>query len=128
MAEKKIKNRIGQVLRERNMQQKELVEKAKPLLSQHGLKFYRSKLSQYVNHVNEPDSDMVELLADVLHVDPAWLAGFSDANEKPAPSGGDGRDSEFEEMAKAWDNATPEARQAALSVLRLQGRSHGGQG
>lgn len=54
--------------------------------------------------------------------------GIAEIKEKPAPSGGDGRDADFEEMAKAWDNATPEARQAALAVLRLQGRSHEAQG
>jgi len=43
--------------------------------------------------------------------------------KEPAPLEGDGRSGQVEEWIKAWEEATPEARQAALAVLRLQGKS-----
>ena len=43
--------------------------------------------------------------------------------EKPAPMKGNGLNKEYEEWVNAWEAATPEARLAALAVLRLQGRS-----
>ena len=85
----KIGPRLSELLEEQHLKQIDLIQKAEPLLAERGMKLSPSKLSQYVSDTHGPDSDMIELLAEVLHVDVAWLLGLTD-KRMPAPANGDG--------------------------------------
>ena len=59
-------------------------------------------------------------IAAFLNVSADYLSGTGD-NEKAAPEGGV-ESQEVREWSAAWDRASPEARAAALAVLRLGAR------
>ena len=69
-------DRLKEILRIRNITQKDLVQMAQPLCRQHGMKLSASKLNQYVTGKFIPDMAMILLLAEVLDVNPPWLAGW----------------------------------------------------
>ena len=68
--------RLKEILKIRNITQKELVEMAQPLCAQKGMKLSPSKFNQYVTGKSIPDQGMILLLAEVLDVNPAWLDGW----------------------------------------------------
>lgn len=68
--------RLKEILRIRNITQKELVQMAQPVCEQKGMKLTTSKFNQYVNGKFIPDQGMICLLAEVLDVNPAWLDGW----------------------------------------------------
>lgn len=67
-----------------------------------------------------PRPATLRIIADHFHVNVEDLLAET---ENPAPIKGNGLNKEYEEWVNAWEAATPEARHAALAVLRLQGRS-----
>lgn len=69
-------DRLKEILRIRNITQKDLVQMAQPLCRQKGVKLSTSKLNQYVTGKVIPDQGMILLLAEVLDVNPPWLAGW----------------------------------------------------
>lgn len=71
-------DRLKEILRIRNITQKDLVEMAQPLCRQKGMKLSTSKLNQYVTGKVIPDQGMILLLAEVFDVNPAWLDGWAD--------------------------------------------------
>lgn len=133
-----VKN-IQEICAERGMTVKAL-EKA--------VTFPNGTIGKWTHAVKRPPSDRVKAVADFFGVPVARITGkglYSSlydpelnaltnaamdvmTKEKPAPMEGDGLSAEFKEWVDAWDNATPEARKAALAVLKLQGRSREDQG
>lgn len=81
-------------------------------------------VSQWRSGKTRPGVDTLQRICDFLGVSYEWLTTGSGQKEKPAPSEGDGLVSEW---STAWDQATPEARAAALSVLRLGAQPPEGQ-
>ena len=64
---KEFKDRLKQALEIRGMKASELSEKTN---------VNKSTISQYLNGVYEPKRERIELFADVLNVDYAWLTGY----------------------------------------------------
>lgn len=112
----KIGTRLSQVLEERNLQQKELISMAEPLLKERGLKLGPSKLSQYVTNQHGPDTDMIELLAEVLGEEPGWLSGLS--NIRKPVSIEDGLDDLDRELMNTIRHMSRESKLSLLAGLR----------
>lgn len=91
-----IGKRLKKAIQAKSLMQIQVVEMAAPLLEARGMKLSPSKLSQYITGKSTPDSDMIELLAEVLEVNPAWLAGFE--KEKPTLPEEDELDEELVRM------------------------------
>ena len=110
----KIGTRLRQVLEEKNLTQTQVLKRAEPILAEKGMKLTKSKLSQYVNNTHAPHGDMIELLADVLNEDPAWLCGFTDIR-KPAPYEEDGFNGE---LARLFNQLTPEEAEKVVAFVQ----------
>ena len=111
----------------------ELVRRINSILSEKGIQkqtFFAdcgitsSAFSQWATEKTSPRMKKLKEIADYLQTTPEYLLSGSGQKEKPAPSEGDGLVSEW---STAWDQATPEARAAALSVLRLGAQPPEGQ-
>lgn len=68
--------RLKKILQIRDITQKDFVEMAEPVCKENGIKLSRSKFNQYVTGKFTPDQGMISVLAEVLDVNPAWLAGW----------------------------------------------------
>lgn len=69
-------NRLKYYMRKNNLQQKDILEKTKPLCIKYGIKLEKSDLSQYVSGKVQPSQKKVSILAKALGVSPAWLLGY----------------------------------------------------
>lgn len=75
--------RFGQLLKEKNVRQVELLHRAEEA----GVKLGKSQLSQYVSGKTVPRRETLAFLADALGVTPAWLVG----EDAAAPAEGEVR-------------------------------------
>ena len=71
MARETFSDRLAQAMRDARMKQADLIRAA----GERGQKLGKSQVSQYVSGKTEPRRPVLELLADILAVDAAWLAG-----------------------------------------------------
>ncbi|MFS7238181.1 helix-turn-helix transcriptional regulator [Carnobacterium divergens] len=68
--------RLQQVMRERNLKQRDILEMSLPYQKKFGIKMGKSALSQYVNGKSAPDQHKLYLLGATLGLNEAWLMGF----------------------------------------------------
>jgi len=83
------KDRLMQIMKEKNMRQIDVVDRAQPFCQKYDIKFSRSTLSQYMSGKFEPSQDKLFILGLVFNVNEAWLMGFDVPKEKeaaPAPT------------------------------------------
>lgn len=75
--------RLNQIMSERGLKQKDILDKAEPYFTNE-VKISKSDLSQYVSGKTEPRSDKLYILAKALNVSEQWLLGYDDeaANDK----------------------------------------------
>lgn len=69
-------DRLKEIMRDRNLKQKDVLEMAKPICITYRLKLNSSDLSQYVNGKVEPGQTKLFALAKALDVNEAWLMGY----------------------------------------------------
>lgn len=69
-------SRLQTLMRDRNLRQVDILEKARAYAAQRGIKLNKSDISQYVSGKVEPGQDKLLLLAEALGVNPAWLLGY----------------------------------------------------
>lgn len=84
-----VSNRLKEILRIREITQLDFVQMAAPIVQKHGEKLSPSKFNQYCTGKSRPDQGMIVILAEVLDVNPAWLAGW-DAPMKAKTPNNDG--------------------------------------
>ena len=68
--------RLRQLMQERNLKQKDILEMSKPYQEKLGIRLSKSHLSQYVNDKSRPDQNKYYLLSLALDVSEPWLMGF----------------------------------------------------
>lgn len=75
--------RLNQIMSERGLKQKDILDKAEPYFTNE-VKISKSDLSQYVSGKTEPRSDKLYILAKALNVSEQWLLGYDNeaANDK----------------------------------------------
>ncbi len=69
--------RLNQIMSERGLKQKDILDKAEPYFTKN-VKISKSDLSQYVSGKTEPRSDKLCILAKALNVSEQWLLGYDD--------------------------------------------------
>lgn len=67
--------RLNQIMSERGLKQKDILDKAEPYFTNE-VKISKSDLSQYVSGKTEPRSDKLYILAKALNVSEQWLLGY----------------------------------------------------
>lgn len=68
--------RIKQAMNSSNLKQIDIVNKAKSLEKETGIKLTKTDLSQYVNGKVTPGQKKLYILAKILNVNEAWLLGY----------------------------------------------------
>lgn len=68
--------RIKQAMNSSNLKQVDIVNKAKYLEKETGIKLTKTDLSQYVNGKVTPGQKKLYILAKILNVSEAWLLGY----------------------------------------------------
>lgn len=89
------KDRLKQIMTERNLKQRDILEMSLPYQKRFDIKMGKSALSQYVNGKSTPDQRKLFLLGITLGVDEAWLMGY----ETPK-----NRSNSIEEIKSKYDN------------------------
>ena len=87
MKEEKLLNsttsdRIKQAMNSSNIKQVDIVNKAKSLEKETGIKLSKTDLSQYVNGKVTPGQKKLYILAKILNVSEAWLLGYDVDRER----------------------------------------------
>ena len=112
-----VSERLKEILQKRDITQIELIQMAAPVCKKYGIKLSPSKLSQYVTGKFIPDQGMIVLLAEVLDVNPAWLAGW-DAPMKSLTSD-DTTDERMEIIKDVFPRLTPfEQKQLVAEMVK----------
>lgn len=78
-----VASRLNQIMRMRNLRQKDIIDLAKPFCQQPGIKITKSDMSQFVNGKSTPGQWKLAILARALDVSEAWLMGFDVPMERP---------------------------------------------
>ncbi len=68
--------RLMQLMDERRLKQKDILDMCKPYCCQMGEKINKSHMSQWVNGENEPSQRKLTILALALDVSEPWLMGY----------------------------------------------------
>ena len=68
--------RLKSAMKDNNFKQIDVIEKAKKLYNETGVKVTKTDLSQYVNGKTEPGNKKLYVLAKVLNVSEEWLLGY----------------------------------------------------
>lgn len=74
--------RLKQIMRERSLKQRDILDMAKPHCENYRVKLNSSDLSQYVNGKVEPGQTKLFILARALDVSEAWLMGYDVPRER----------------------------------------------
>ncbi len=99
--------RLGQAMGERRLKQADLIR----LAAERGKKLGKSQMSQYLSGKTQPRPDVLALLADLLRVEPAWLArGTTRAAKGLAPR----TTSQATESPSARQTKTPKRKGSAM--------------
>ncbi len=109
--------RLKEAMEFRGVSQVDIVRMARPLCEKRGLKLYKSKLSQYVSGDFKPGSDMNELLAEVLEVNPAWLAGFDVPMKRETPTSDESAGERMERMNALYPRLSPFEQKRILALI-----------
>lgn len=68
--------RLNEFMQKNGLKQIDIINLAKPLCSEYGVKLSKSDLSQYVSGKVEPGQNKLYILARALNVSEAWLMGY----------------------------------------------------
>lgn len=68
--------RLKKLMKENNLRQIDILNKAKPFCKQFDIKLGRNDISQYISGKVEPSQKKLSLLAKTLNVNEAWLMGY----------------------------------------------------
>ena len=76
--------RLKQLLKDRNIRQADILEKAKPYCEKYNVRLGRNDLSQYVSGKVIPGQDKLTILGLALNVSETWLMGYDVPMERAA--------------------------------------------
>lgn len=119
MARVSFADRLNEIMGMRNLSQAVILEMAKPLCERDNIKLTKSKLSQYVSGKHEPhDNGIVDLLAEVLDVNTAWLDGHDAPMKRETLIGEESTDELMKEVDDLYRRLTPFEQKRFLAELR----------
>lgn len=70
-------DRLNQILCERNIKQKDILEACQPYCEKYGVKLNKNDLSQYCSGKVTPGQDKLTILGLALNVNEVWLMGYN---------------------------------------------------
>lgn len=73
--------RILEIMNERNLKQRDILELTEPYCKQYGIKLTKTDLSQYVSGKTEPGQHKLMILSLALNLNPVWLMGYNVSKE-----------------------------------------------
>ena len=117
MARTSISDRLKQVMELKGLSQVEILKMAEPFCQRENVKLSKSKLSQYVNGKFNPDQGMIDTLAEVLDVNPAWLAGYEAPMKREAPTSDDNADERMEKVRELFPRISPFEQRRIIAIL-----------
>lgn len=119
MARASFADRLNEIMGIRNVTQALLIEMARPLCERDGIKLSKSKLSQYIHGIHEPnDNNMVDLLAEVLDVNTAWLDGYDVPMKRETLIGDENTDERIKELNDLYPRLTPFEQKRILAEIK----------
>ncbi|MBR5584465.1 MAG: hypothetical protein IKW21_08070, partial [Lachnospiraceae bacterium] len=74
--------RLKQIMKDRNLRQVDILEKAKPYCDKYNIRLGRNDLSQYVSGKVIPGQDKLTILGLALNVTETWLMGYDVSQER----------------------------------------------
>lgn len=74
--------RLKQIMKERNLKQVDILERARPYAEKYNIKLNKGELSQFVNGKVEPGQWKLTILGLALDVSEAWLMGYDVPKER----------------------------------------------
>lgn len=74
--------RLKQIMKDRNLRQVDILEKAKPYCDKYNIRLGRNDLSQYVSGKVIPGQDKLTILGLALNVTETWLMGYDVPQER----------------------------------------------
>ena len=74
--------RLKQIMKDRNLRQVDILEKAKPYCDKYNIRLGRNDLSQYVSGKVIPGQDKLTILGLALNVTETWLMGYDVQQER----------------------------------------------
>ena len=78
--------RLKQYMEANDVQQVDILNKAKPIAEKYGVKMNKSDISQYVSGKFEPKQDKIKVLSEALGVSEVWLMGYEIDDDKAITS------------------------------------------
>lgn len=70
------KDRLKQIMKERNLRQVDVVKMSEYYQKKMNIKLTKSNISQYLKGISNPDNKKIKLLAKTLKVSEGWLSGY----------------------------------------------------
>lgn len=112
-----ISARLKEILRIRDIAQIDFIRIAEPICAKAGVKLSPSKFNQYVTGKSTPDQGMIVILAEVLDVNPAWLAGWDAPMKAITPTSNDGADERMERFKELFPRLSPFDQRRILAEM-----------
>lgn len=117
MAMVPVSERLRYIMELRGVNQTDILRMAAPICERRGLKLYKSKLSQYISGEFKPKDEMCELLAEVLDVSPAWLAGYNAPMDRETPISDKSADERLETVKDLFPRLSPFEQKRILALI-----------
>lgn len=113
----KVSDRLKAALELKSVSQAVLLKMAEPYCRRDNVKLSKSKLSQYVNGKSTPDQGMILFLAEVLDVNPAWLAGYDAPMKVETLTSDDTTDERLQKMHELFPKLSPFEQRRILAEI-----------
>ena len=114
--------RLRQIMRERDLNQVDILRLCEPICKRFGLKLTKSDLSQYVSGKVAPGQWKLSILGQALNVSEGWLMGLDvpmERKEAPtAEAAGAGLDEDTAEFIQMFQMLSSESKADVVNHVR----------
>lgn len=113
MSEVTTKDRLHQILDERNWKQVDLLNHCQVVAKAYNTNISKSNISSWLSGRYEPNQHKLFILAKSLNVSEAWLMGYDVPRDWK-----ENKDELVNEFEQLFNELTPENQQKAIKILR----------
>lgn len=116
MRKKTVAKRLKQIMKDRHIRQRDILNLARPYCEQFGVEISTGSLSQYVSGAASPSIEKLYILALCLDVDEGWLLGYTVPQERREP-GNNLPPEDSERITALYDALNDEGQKKAEDYL-----------
>lgn len=116
MSEFTTKDRLRQILNERNWKQVDLLNRCQVIAKAYNTNISKSNISSWISGRYEPNQHKLFILAKALNVNEAWLMGYDVSREIKEKESPNELVTEFEQL---FNELTPENQQKTITILKI---------